>query len=576
MHIDLQVDFGLRQLRGTVELHIKDKSDSGDKLVLDTKGLHIEGVMDPAGNELPYDLGSEDAILGSALEIALPQNATAIIVHYKTPPGAAALQWLDPVQTEDKTDPFLFTQSQAILARSWLPVQDSPGIRFSYTADIQVPSGLLALMSAQNPQAVSGNGSYHFAMKQPIPAYLMSLAVGKLEFAPVGNRTGIYAEPSVIEKAQWEFAETEKMLEIAEKLYGEYQWERYDLLILPSSFPFGGMENPRLTFATPTIIAGDRSLTSLVAHELAHSWSGNLVTNATWNDFWLNEGFTVYFERRIMEKLYGSSFSEMMSSLSQQDLTKEVQEFLDSGKASDTRLKLQLEGRDPDEGVTTIAYDKGYFFLRYLEGLSGRKNFDAFLSSYFEAYAFRSNHTAAFVEYLKTNLFEKFNVDPAPDLEEWIYGEGLPASMPYVKSERFVKVDLAQECWQQQKDVRQLHTADWSAFEWMHFIRSLPDDTTAEDLHTLDQAFQLTDTGNAEILGIWLVRAVQCWYEAAFPQLRAFLIHTGRRKFLVPVYTELIKTGRGRSLAADIYRAARPNYHYVSRNSIDKLLNYPA
>jgi hypothetical protein len=355
----------------------------------------------------------------------------------------------------------------------------------------------------------------------------------------------------------------EQMLHIAEELYGPYRWERYDLLVLPSSFPFGGMENPRLTFATPTIIAGDRSLTSLVAHELAHSWSGNLVTNATWNDFWLNEGFTVYFERRIMEQLYGRSFAEMMSALSLQDLQKEVQTFMESGRRKDTRLKLMLDDRDPDEGVTTIAYDKGYFFLRYLENMVGRQRFDAFLAAYFEAYAFRSNHTAAFMEYLQKNLFVKNDLIPPPDLDEWVYGEGLPTSMPEVDSERFDLVDRALEDWQRRKDAQTLETDQWSAFEWMHFIRNLPADTSATALRVLDDAFELTHSGNAEILGLWLVRAVRCWYEDAFVKLRQFLKSTGRRKFLMPLYSELIKTAEGKALAVDIYGQARPHYHYT-------------
>jgi hypothetical protein len=336
------------------------------------------------------------------------------------------------------------------------------------------------------------------------------------------------------------------------------------------------MENPRLTFATPTVIAGDRSLTSLVAHELAHSWSGNLVTNATWNDFWLNEGFTVYFEHRIMERLYGESFSEMMAALSQQDLIKEVLEFVEKGNGQDTQLKLKLDGRDPDEGVTTIAYDKGYFFLRYLEGLVGRTRFDAFLTQYFEKHAFRSNNTEAFVEYLKANLFEKNDITVPDDLLEWIYGQGLPHTMPKVHSGRFDAVDEALAAWNRDHDPSVFNTSEWSTHEWLHFIRQLPHDITQEQLRVLDRAFGLTVSGNAEILCVWFVHVIRHNYAEAYPALSQFLEVTGRRKFLMPLYAEMIKTEPGTRLAQDIYTKARPNYHFVSSNSIDKMLNWPA
>ena len=246
-------------------------------------------------------------------------------------------------------------------------------------------------MSASNPQIKNETGSYHFEMKQPIPSYLLALAVGDVEFKRVSNRAGIYAERTVLDSAVWEFADLEKMIHGAEELYGAYLWERYDVLVLPPSFPFGGMENPRLTFATPSILAGDRSLTSLIAHELAHSWSGNLVTNRTWNDFWLNEGFTVYFEHRIMEKLYGRDYAEMLALLSLQDLRETIQSLKDENLYADTKLKLDLAGRNPDDGVTDIAYNKGYFFLRLFEERYGRERFDSFLKHYFSSNAFKSS-----------------------------------------------------------------------------------------------------------------------------------------------------------------------------------------
>ena len=571
IELDLTVDFDRKVLFGVaiVSFH---HSDYASKLVLDSAGLEISNIADEHDRPLKYELKPGEKYLGNALEIDIKDAGNKVKIQYNTSGGAAALQWLDPVQTAGKKLPFLFTQSQAILARSWIPVQDSPGIRFTYGAKIKVPKGLLALMSAENPQQKSDDGVYHFTMDQPIPAYLMSLAVGDLEFAAIGPRTGIYAEAAMLESAHWEFAEMEQMLEIAEELYGPYRWGRYDLIVLPPSFPFGGMENPRLTFATPTVIAGDRSLTSLVAHELAHSWSGNLVTNATWNDFWLNEGFTVYFEHRIMEKLYSVSFSEMMAALSQQDLIKEVGDFIKQGNGQDTQLKLDLEGRDPDEGVTTIAYDKGYFFLRYLENLVGREKFDVFLTNYFAEHAFSSNDTETFIVYLQNKLFGTNDIQAPDDLHEWIYGMGLPESMPIVDSERFEAVDQVLKLWVENGDPAMLDTEKWSTQEWLQFIRHLPATTTWNDLAKLDAAFKLSDSGNAEILCMWFVLAIRYDYEKAYSALDRFLEITGRRKFLMPLYSEMIKSEKGRQMALDIYTKARANYHFVSRNSIDKLL----
>ncbi|MCK5279376.1 MAG: aminopeptidase, partial [Cyclobacteriaceae bacterium] len=335
MNLDLQVDFDKKIIIGNAEIEIERSADA-QKIILDIKALKIHEIKYEQGDLADYTIHEKDQYMGSALEIPLKVTDNKVIISYSTGQSAEALQWLKPEQTADKTTPFLFTQSQAILARSWIPLQDSPGVRFTYTAKVKVPKGYIALMSAENPQETSNDGIYHFKMDQPIPSYLIALAVGKIGFAPVGERTGIYAEPSMLERSREEFSEMEKMLIIAEKLYGRYRWDRYDLIVLPPSFPFGGMENPRITFATPTIIAGDKSLISLVAHELAHSWSGNLVTNATWNDFWLNEGFTVYFENRIMEALKGKDYSDMLSTLSYQGLLEEVDLFMRTGKENDT------------------------------------------------------------------------------------------------------------------------------------------------------------------------------------------------------------------------------------------------
>jgi leukotriene-A4 hydrolase len=503
----------------------------------------------------------------------IKSDTKKVIIHYQTSPGAEAVQWLEPSQTAGKAQPFMFTQSQAILARSWVPCQDSPNIRFTYDAEVRTPKEFIALMSASNPHQKNSSGVYSFRMDQPIPSYLLALTVGDIGFKAVSARAGIYAEPAILEKAAWEFADLEKMVAGAEDLYGKYRWDRYDVIVLPPSFPFGGMENPRLTFATPTILAGDRSLTSLIAHELAHSWSGNLVTNATWNDFWLNEGFTVYFEHRIMEKLYGKDYSEMLAMLALQDLKKTMADLKAENNFKDTKLMLDLSGRNPDEGVTDVAYNKGYFFLRSIEESHGREKFDSFLKSYFSDNAFTSMNTEAFMSYIKNYYKDKFAIELTDDLfDRWIFTEGLPDDCPTPASKRFDDPQKALQAWKNGEPLNKGVGRDWSTHEWLHFLKNLPDTLTVKQMTELDAFGDFTASGNAEIITEWLVHAIRNDYKKAFPKLEEFLTTVGRRKFLSPLYNELIKTPEGTLQAREIYRRARPNYHYVSTNTFDKFL----
>lgn len=562
--LDIKVDFDKKVIVGKAVITIDNKTKTS-KLYLDTQELGIEKVtLGDDEKETKFALESKVAHLGSALVVDISPDTKKVTIHYQTSPQAAALQWLSPQQTAGKKQPFLFTQSQAILARSWVPCQDSPGIRFTYSAKVTVPKDLMALMSAENPTEKNADGVYNFKMPQPIPAYLLALSVGDLAFGKIGTRTGVYAEPSMLEKCTYEFANMEKMLEAAEGIYGKYEWGRYDVIVLPPSFPFGGMENPRLTFATPTILAGDRSLTSLIAHELAHSWSGNLVTNSTWNDFWLNEGFTVFFERKIMEALRGESYAEMLAKLGLQDLKETIKGL----EKDDTKLKLALKGRNPDDGMNDVAYEKGYFFLRLIAETVGKEKFDEFLKNYFAKYKFQSMDTEGFLVHLKQALpaAAKLNLD------EWVYQSGLPANCPTVKATRFENIDQAFAAWEGGKAPAELNTKEWSTHEWLHFLRKLPAKVDLAKLEALDAAFKLTQSGNSEIAAEWLSRAVPSEYSKAYPALEKFLVNVGRRKFLVPLYKSMITTEKGKALAKQIYAKARPNYHSVSYNTIDKML----
>jgi len=563
-----RIDFDARTISGTATYDIETAADA-QRIVFDTHELTIENVT-VDGQPSEFSLGDAQPFLGRPLSVPIGADVQKVAIQYTSDPGADALLW---VEAQGDKAPFLFTQSQAILARTWIPVQDSPGIRFSYDADVKVPAGLMALMSAENPTAMNPDGRYSFKMEQPIPAYLLALAAGQVEYRDVGERCAVYAVPELIDAAAYEFGEMEQLLLAAEELYGTYAWDRYDLLILPAAFPFGGMENPRLTFATPTIIAGDRSLVALVAHELAHSWSGNLVTNATWDDFWLNEGFTVYFEQRIMEAVYGRETSEMLATLSYQGLVDEVDAISDLNP-DDTHLKLHLAGRNPDDGMTAIAYDKGYFFLRLMEETVGRERFDGWLKNYFEAYAFKGMDTERFVDYLNSTLLADEQDKAAVRIEDWIYGPGLPDNCPAVSSPRIEKVDATLTAWEAGTlATDELPWEDWIYQERYRFLSNLADNTTAERMAELDAAWGIGATGNNEVLFAWMEQAVRSHYSPTYPRMEQFLIEVGRRKFLTPLYRAMKETDQ-MDMARDIYGKARGGYHAVATGTMDELLDW--
>ena len=575
-HLDLTlaVNFQTRQLTGEAVLTL-DNITGADTLILDTRGLTIQSVSLGTGMKpTEYHLGKSVRYIGRPLRIQIAPTTTQVNIRYNTSEDAAALQWVNSEQTASGEKYFLYSQSQFNMARTWIPCQDSPAVRMTYEATIQVPEGYLALMSANNQQVINQDGLYHFSMPQPVPSYLMALAVGDLEYSAISDRSGVYAESSVAGAAAWEFAGTEGMIQAAESLYGPYQWEQYDLLILPPSFPFGGMENPRLTFTTPTVITGDRALVALIAHELAHSWSGNLVTNATWNDFWLNEGFTTYFERRITEATRGREYAEMLSELSYHSLRNLVKTM--GPKNQDTALKLDLEGRNPEEAYSGIPYVKGMFFLRMLESHFGRERFDAFLSRYFDTFQFQSLTTEEFLEYLRENLLDN---DAALErrlrIHEWIYEPGIPSNCPQPQSDELAGVDLQARNFLSGAAPSQLSAAGWSVHHWRHFFDQLPETLSEKQLAALDRQFGLTKSTNPVIQREWFALTARSGYTTTRQATRKFLTTVGRISLIRPVYKALVTTPDGLTFAKNIYREAKPGYHQMTRNAIEKILLSP-
>ncbi len=572
LDLDLEVDFNNNTIYGIASHTISDHTT--DKMIFDINGLEIIKVTLDSGVETDFKIGKNDELLGQPLEVTIKPNTKQVNIQYKTTDQSGSLDWLPPSLTSSKKYPFLYTQGQAILTRTWIPVQDSPLNRITYSATIKVPSELLAVMSADQLSPKNADGIYKFKMDQAIPCYLIALAVGDLEYVKLDSRSGIYAEPQLIEKCAYEFEDLPKMINIAEKIYGKYQWDQYDVVMLPYSFPFGGMENPRLTFANPTLIAGDKSLVSVIAHELAHSWSGNLVTNATWNDFWLNEGFTVYFENRIMEELEGKEIANILAIIEFQDLVESLALIEDSENPEDANLKLDLEGRDPDDGMTDVAYIKGAYFLRTLEHTVGRKKFDEFLKGYFAAHAFQTLTTEKFVSYLEEHLLNPNKIEF--NTKEWIYQPGLPENCIKISSPRLEAMEAFAHIADQGGDLskdnafRKLKLSDHITQEWQTFIRGLNKNVSHSQLAFIDQQLGLSTQANDILKSDWFKLCARVNYTPAFPEMKKYLTKVGRRWLVEGIYAELAESKDPKRLefAREVYENAKTNYHTVTARSV--------
>ena len=574
--LDLKVDFDAKQIGGSATYTLEWKDKAAQQLVLDTRELSIAQVQavaaDGSLSPLQFALAPADKTFGSKLTIEAPQQPAKIRIDYHTAPTASGLQWLEPSMTEGKQLPFMFSQSQAIHARSWVPLQDTPSVRFTYSAHVTSRPDVMVLMSADNDPKAARDGDYSFKMPEPIPSYLLAIAAGDLVFKPISERSGVWAEPAMVDKAAKEFEDTEKMIGAAEKLYGQYRWGRYDMLVLPPSFPFGGMENPRLTFATPTVIVGDKSLVSLVAHELAHSWSGNLVTNASWKDIWLNEGFTTYVQGRITEALYGQEMAEMEREIDQNDLLAEIK---DKSPADQALALPPLTERDPDDALSQVAYVKGAWFLQFLEQRFGRDTFDPFLRGWFDDHAFQSANTDQFVAYMKKNLLtKKPGAVTDAELKAWLDEPGIPAFATKARSRNFSIVDTARIAWQGSNTLPNVQiTGEWGTQEWVHFIDGLGKTLPLEKLAALDKAYHFTGTANGEIAMRWYPLAIRSGYTEANQPAAAFIERVGRRKLILPIYAELVKTPEGLAFAKAAFEKAKPGYHPITTASVQDMLD---
>jgi leukotriene-A4 hydrolase len=576
LDLDLALDFDKKRVGGVATLDVL-AAPGATELVLDSQGLEVSLVTDSGGKDLSFKTGAVVEGKGAPLTIAIgpgPERRR-IVIQYTASPGAEALQWLAPEQTAGKVHPFLFSQGQPVLNRTWIPTQDSPGIRQTWRARITAPKPLTVVMSGLKqgePYELGDRRAFTYAMDKPVAPYLIALAAGDIAFRKIGPRTGVWAEPATLDAAAHETADTEKMVAAAEKLYGPYRWGRYDMIVLPPSFPYGGMENPTLTFLTPTFLAGDRSLNGLVAHELAHSWSGNLVTNANWADSWLNEGVTSYFENRILEALYGTRRARQEAALSFAEMQAELTKA--GPNNPETALHLPDAVAGPDAGLGGVIYDKGAEFMRTVETAVGRERFDAWLRQWFDNHAFQPATSTMIIADMKANLVGNDQaLAQRLMLDEWIYQPGLPANAVRPDPAAFAEVDAAATVYQTSGSVPPAAWARWSTAERLRFMAKVPAERNSAQLASLDQALKLSAAGNDEVLFAWLQLALANRYEVAVPVAEQFLTRVGRRKFVLPLFETLMAEGAwGRAIAKRIYGQTRPLYHAVTRGGVDKVV----
>jgi leukotriene-A4 hydrolase len=560
--LSARVDFATRVISGDVTLTFR--APASGRLDLDTRDLEIERIVDADGHELAFVMHPAEAILGSRLEITLASATPSIRIRYRTSPDASALQWLTPAQTKGGKQPFLFSQCQAIHARSVIPMQDTPRLRVRYTAELVVPHQLQVVMAAadRGRREDGAQATHRFEMPQPIPPYLFAFAVGELAFRDLSPRCRVWAEPGVVESAAYEFADVEAMMGAAEALFGPYDWERFDILTMPPSFPYGGMENPRLTFLTPTVIVGDRSLVSVVAHELAHSWTGNLVTNANAEHFWLNEGFTTYAERRIVEALEGADMAALQAALGRRELDESLERF--AAKPELTKLRTQLADVDPDEAYSLVPYEKGYLFLCAIEAAVGREAFSRWLRGYLTTFRFGAITTEDFITHIEAGLPGALT---AANARAWLDGEGIPADTPPLRSAKLDAIEALHGA-----VPARAQAAAWSATEWALYLESVPRPAPDATCRALDEQYKLTASQNYDVLVPWLTLALKSGYRSVVPRVEQALDSVGRMKYLRPLFTALAADPQTRATAVTIFERNRASYHPIARQVVESIL----
>ncbi|KAJ3272315.1 Leukotriene A-4 hydrolase [Terramyces sp. JEL0728] len=577
-HLTWVADFGGKVFKGSAK-HTFKASSNGDKVVLDTRFLIVK-LATRDGNSLKFELAKDDEKFGTALTISTDYIAGQvfdIVIDYETTDKCTATQWLSPAQTVGKVHPYMFSQCQAIHARSLLPCQDTPSVKITYSSQITVPKPLTALMSAVRTSFDESTNTFHYKQATSIPSYLIAIAIGNLKGIKVGPRSTVWSEPEVVEAAAWEFEDTETFIKIGEDLLTPYCWGIYDLLVLPSSFPYGGMENPCLTFVTPTLLAGDRSLVDVVAHEIAHSWMGNLVTTQNWEHFWLNEGFTVFIERKIAGRLHGEPSRHFHSIIGYKHLQESVDHFEEIKCPQYSCLCPRLQGEDPDDVFSSVPYEKGYSLLFYLERiLGGPSVFEPYVKAHVEQFAHKSITTNDFKVFLYKFFESKKHILNNVDWESWFHKPGMP-----IVDNNF-DTSLAKDCkdlakrWDEARDKSVVFSPEeFSKFSSNQTVMFLEDLLALKPfphkiIEQMEATYHFSKTKNCEITFRWQMICLIANYTAIFPSVVSFITRVGRMKYVRPLYRQWIKADDGLEIAKETFTKNKSFYHPICSGMVSK------
>ncbi|AEO63452.1 uncharacterized protein THITE_2108732 [Thermothielavioides terrestris NRRL 8126] len=577
------VDFNAKRLRGSVVLELESQTEkASNEIVLDSSHLDISSIrLNSAPSQ--WEVKARSGPNGSPVYISVPHGAAKgevvkLEIELATTDRCTALQWLTPAQTSNKKAPFMFSQCQAIHARSIFPCQDTPDVKSTYDFIIRSPHVVVA-SGVPVPDAtedVDGDKVYKFQQKVPIPSYLFALASGDIASAPIGRCSSVATGPNELKASQWELQDDmDKFLDAAEKLVFPYQWGEYNVLVLPPSFPYGGMENPIFTFATPTIISGDRQNIDVIAHELSHSWSGNLVTSCSWEHFWLNEGWTMYLERRILASIHkNDAYFDFSAIIGWKHLEEAIEEF---GKDHEfTKLCISHKNIDPDDAFSTVPYEKGFHFIYYLERLVGRENFDKFIPHYFGKWANKSldsyEFKDTFLEFFSTPEYASLKEKIAGiDWEGRFYNTGLPPKPEFDTSLVDVCFQLANQWKQKDFSPKPSDTSSWTGNQvlvFLNVIQNFEEPLTVEQSQTLGQVYGLADSKNAELKSAYYQIAMRAKDASSYPGVAALLGEVGRMKFVRPLYRSLNKVDR--DLALKTFEKNRDFYHPICRQLVEK------
>ncbi|NWZ05665.1 LKHA4 hydrolase, partial [Agelaius phoeniceus] len=584
LHLRCRADFGARVLRGTAALTVRAEREALRCLVLDTKDVQVFKVT-VNGQDAQFAFGEKHSFKGTPLEITFPnelrRGQEAIVeISFESSPQSSALQWFTPEQTSGKKHPFLFSQCQAIHCRAIFPCQDTPAVKLTYYAEISVPKELVALMSANrdgegpDPED-SAHKVYRFSQNVPIPCYLFALVVGALESRKIGPRTLVWAEKELVDKSAYEFSEAEAMLKTAEDLAGPYVWGQYDLLVLPPSFPYGGMENPCLTFVTPTLLVSTAAI-KVIAHEISHSWTGNLVTNKTWEHFWLNEGHTVYLERRIGGRLFGEQFRHFQALGGWRELQNTINTLGDKNPV--TNLVINLDEVDPDVAYSSVPYEKGFALLFYLEQLLGGPDvFIGFLKAYVQTFAYKSIITEDWKKFLYSYFKDKVDILDKVDWNSWFHAPGMPPVKPtYDTTLSNACIALSQR-WIQAKesDLGSFSSADlkeMSSHQLIEFLALLllEEPLPLSHVQRMQEVYNFNAINNSEIRFRWLRLCIRSKWEAAIPLALKMATDQGRMKFTRPLFRDLYGFDKSRDLAVKTFLEHRASMHPVTSMLVGK------